>query len=47
MTEGDPAVHAARALLAELLGSECELELAVVMHALCGIPLGDSVALDF
>src|SRR5207247_957271 len=46
VAEGDAAVHAASALLAQLLGRPCEQELAVVVRALERVPVGDAVALD-
>ena len=46
VAERHAAVHAARALLAQLLVGRGEHELAVVVRALARVPLGDAVALD-
>ena len=46
VAERNPAVHAARALVAQLLHRSLQLELAVVADALTRIPLWDPVALD-
>ena len=46
VAEGDPAVHAAGALVAQLLHRPLQLELAVVADALARVPLWDPVALD-
>ncbi len=46
VAEGNPAVHAAGALLAQVLHRTREQELAVVVRALGRIPLGNPVTLD-
>ena len=46
VAEGHAAVHAARALLAQLLVGRAMQELAVVVRALDRVPVGDPVALD-
>ena len=46
VAEGHAAVHAARALLAQLLGRAGDEELAIVVRALVGVPVGNPVALD-
>ncbi len=46
VAERHAAVHAPRALLAQLLHGALQQELAVVVRALGRVPLGDAVALD-
>ena len=46
VTEGHAAVHAAGALLAQLLHRANEQELLVIVRALGRVPVGDPVALD-
>ena len=46
VAEGDPAVHAAGALVAQLCHGPLHLELAIVASALGGVPVRDSLAVD-
>ncbi len=46
MAEGHAAVHAASALVAQLVDRPHELELAVVVRALGRVPVRDPVTLD-